>query len=67
MSTVKKMTESRICVGCGECVTQCANGAISMEDAELGFRMPKIDTEKCTDCGKCIKSCPFSDEYEEDD
>lgn len=67
MNSVGKMVLARTCVGCGQCEYLCEKGAITMKDGELGFPVPFIDEDKCTDCGKCIKSCPFSDECEEDD
>ena len=43
------------CLGCGDCVSVCQFGAISM-DAETG--LPVVDEEKCTACGACVKACP---------
>lgn len=43
------------CLGCGDCVSKCQFGAISM-DAETG--LPVVDEEKCTACGACAKACP---------
>lgn len=67
MNTVRKMVETRTCVGCGECEGKCPSGCIRMKLCELGFPMPVIDEEKCTGCGECIKHCPFSDEDGDDE
>lgn len=43
------------CLGCGDCVSKCQFGALSM-DPETG--LPVVDEEKCTACGACAKACP---------
>lgn len=43
------------CLGCGDCVSACQFGAISM-DPVTG--LPVVDEEKCTACGACVKTCP---------
>ena len=43
------------CLGCGDCVSVCQFGAISM-NPETG--LPFVDEEKCTACGACTKACP---------
>lgn len=41
------------CLGYGDCVNVCPNGAISIVD-----RIAKVDKSKCTGCGLCAKACP---------
>ena len=43
------------CVGCGDCVSVCNFGALSM-DPKTG--LPVVDEEKCAACGACVKACP---------
>lgn len=43
------------CLGCGDCVSACAFGALSM-DEKTG--LPVVDEQKCTSCGACVKACP---------
>lgn len=41
------------CMGYGDCVKVCPQGAISIVD-----RIAVIDPEKCIGCGLCAKECP---------
>ena len=40
------------CIACGECVANCPEGAISLEETA------NIDVEKCIGCGECLTVCP---------
>ena len=42
------------CVGCGTCVDECPEEAISMNDDEIAV----VDADKCTECGTCVDACP---------
>ncbi|MDR0526218.1 MAG: 4Fe-4S binding protein [Spirochaetaceae bacterium] len=42
------------CIGFGDCINECAFGAITM--AETG--VPVIDRKKCKGCKKCFAECP---------
>ncbi|MFZ5351620.1 MAG: 4Fe-4S dicluster domain-containing protein [Bacillota bacterium] len=36
-------------------INACPVKAITQD----GYKLPKIDNEKCIDCGRCIKLCPM--------
>lgn len=48
----------RYCSGCGACVTECNNDAITVEMNESGFYHYSIDETKCIKCMKCMSVCP---------
>ncbi len=41
------------CVGCGTCVDECPQEAISMNDGDIA-----VIGDECTDCGLCVEACP---------
>ena len=41
------------CIGCGICVKQCEQGAVTLEN-----NLATVDPEKCVACGKCVEKCP---------
>lgn len=45
------------CSGCGACITQCSNKAITLELNRLGFFEARINENLCTNCGLCKKIC----------
>ncbi len=46
------VVQHRMCVGCGDCVTACANGALSLVDGKSN-----VDADKCLLCGYCAPAC----------
>ena len=42
-----------ICVACGSCQAECAQGAIKEGDVY------SIDPALCIDCGACADACPM--------
>jgi pyruvate formate lyase activating enzyme len=40
------------CLGCGECVTVCQQGAVSLDNPA------RIDRRRCNRCGDCAAVCP---------
>lgn len=43
------------CLGCGDCVSVCSLGAISIDPDTL---LPIVDIDKCGGCGACARACP---------
>lgn len=43
------------CLGCGDCVSACEFGGISMDPETL---LPVFDPDRCMACGACVKACP---------
>lgn len=43
------------CLGCGDCVSVCNFGALSI-DPETS--LPVVDPDRCTACGACTRACP---------
>ncbi|MDD2665368.1 MAG: 4Fe-4S binding protein [Methanocellales archaeon] len=41
------------CVGCGTCVEECPNDALSLEDD-----IAVVDDDLCVECGLCVEVCP---------
>ncbi len=52
-SNVAPKVKRKRCVGCGTCVSVCAQDAISITDKKA-----HIDAERCVGCGECIPACP---------
>lgn len=52
-SGVAPKVKKKRCVGCGDCVGNCSQQAISIHDEKAG-----IATERCIGCGECIIVCP---------
>jgi uncharacterized protein len=51
-SNIAPKVGKKKCIGCGECVSHCAQEAISLESEKA-----IIDPEKCVGCGECILIC----------
>lgn len=41
------------CIGCGQCVKTCPNGALTATERGI-----IVDREKCVACGRCVEACP---------
>ena len=46
------MQDMRLCIGCGACLENCPNAAISYQEGTL-----HTDTERCALCGRCEDDC----------
>jgi Na+-translocating ferredoxin:NAD+ oxidoreductase RNF subunit RnfB len=42
------------CLGLGDCVTVCQQGAIALD----AHGLPVVDMDKCTACNDCVEVCP---------
>ena len=45
------------CIGCGECVRVCPEGAQELIVHEDGTFERAFNRERCTACGKCVETC----------
>ncbi len=52
-SDLSPKVKRKRCVGCGDCIQRCAQGAISLIEERA-----VIDPKKCVGCGECISICP---------
>lgn len=43
------------CLGCGDCVSVCSLGAISIDPVT---HLPVVDIDICGGCGACARACP---------
>ena len=48
----KRMYYEKKCTGCGRCLSNCQNHALSVQDGKL-----VCDKKLCTQCGNCQKAC----------
>lgn len=44
-----------LCIACGQCVTRCPVGAISVDPVNY---KAIVDPELCVRCGACARICP---------
>jgi coenzyme F420 hydrogenase subunit beta len=62
-TTVKSITDWRLCLGCGACAYVCPIAKIDLVDiASEGIR-PTVADENCAECRDCLSVCPA---YEND-
>jgi uncharacterized protein len=51
----KPEVNQELCIGCGTCVKQCGQTAITVKKKKAS-----IDQAKCVGCGRCICVCPVN-------
>jgi len=57
--TIKAVTDTDLCHGCGTCIVACPLAAIEMtKDDHRGLYIPKINFTLCNECSICLKVCP---------
>lgn len=47
------------CCGCTACYSICSKDAIVMQEDDMGFKYPIVNTDLCVDCGLCEEVCDF--------
>lgn len=52
-----------LCTACGACKAICPTKAISITENIAGYKLAKVDDDKCISCSLCRKSCPSDKEY----
>ena len=69
-SSGKPTVNQSMCISCGECIKNCAHGAISFVDysgenkpgtraeRKNAKKRAQIDHSKCVGCGRCVGACP---------
>lgn len=56
-SSISPKVKNKRCIGCGDCVENCAHSAISLVEVEEKTKA-LINPENCVGCGECILVCP---------
>jgi len=57
-SSGKPEINQELCIGCGTCIKNCAQAAITIKDKKAS-----INHLKCVGCGRCICACPTNATY----
>ena len=58
---MKQICDKEYCTACSACYNICPKHAISMiEENQVGYVYPRIDSSKCVDCKLCERICPVN-------
>lgn len=57
-ASVRVLTDSPLCFGCGTCSAVCPTAAVSMRPGRHGAYTPNVDMARCQQCGLCVQCCP---------
>lgn len=57
MNSMIQLCDSNNCTQCYSCISVCKQESIQFIENEEGFKIPRIDRDKCVECGLCVKSC----------
>lgn len=55
-SSGKPIIDESLCVGCKQCLKECANNGLIFDDAK---KKMTIDHNNCVGCGRCLGGCNF--------
>jgi uncharacterized Fe-S center protein len=56
-SDISPKVKEKLCIGCGDCISWCRGGAISLK-GEGKQKKSLINPENCVGCAECILTCP---------
>lgn len=56
---INLVVNNDLCIGCGLCMYECPNNALSMQFDEFGFLIPVL-TSNCEGDNSCLNVCPFN-------
>lgn len=54
-----KFDFDKFCYGCTACASICPVSAITLEQNNEGFIVPKVNEDKCIQCNACERICIF--------
>lgn len=55
-STSKPIIERNSCIGCNQCVKNCAHSAVFLDE----YKKAVINYESCVGCGQCVAVCKYN-------
>ena len=58
IKNIQYVADNALCSACGGCCGICPVNAISLEENIAGYKVARIDFNRCINCGKCYQICP---------